>query len=43
MPFESKIDDGQPLCKDNLNNFEKVLFQLISEIFNPKITFKGSS
>ena len=42
MPFESKIEDGQALSKDNLDNFQGVLFELIGEIFNSRIPFKES-
>ena len=42
IPFESKIDNGQALSKDNLDNFQGVLFELIGEIFNSRIPFKES-
>ena len=42
MPFELKIDHSYALSNDNLNNFEKVLFELIGEIFNSRIPFKAS-
>jgi hypothetical protein len=42
MPFELKIDHSYALNNDNLNNFEKVLFELIGEIFNSRIPFKAS-
>jgi hypothetical protein len=42
MPFESKIDNGQALSKDNIDNFQGVLFELIGEIFNSRIPFKES-
>ena len=42
MPFELKIDHSYALSKDNLKNFEKVLFELIGEIFNSRIPFKAS-
>jgi hypothetical protein len=42
MPFELKIDQSYALNNDNLNNFEKVLFELIGEIFNSRIPFKAS-
>ena len=42
MPFKLKIDHSYALSNDNLNNFEKVLFELIGEIFNSRIPFKAS-
>ena len=39
MPFETKTNDSHSLCEKNLKNFEKILFQLINEIFDSKINF----
>ncbi len=42
MPIELKMDHCDAHSNDNLNNFEKVLFELISEIFNSRIPFKAT-
>ena len=38
--FETKTDDSLPLSEKNLKNFQKILYELINEIFNSKINFK---
>ena len=42
MPFEIKTHDSHSLCEKKLKNFEKILFELINEIFNSKMKFKKS-
>ena len=42
MPFETKNRHSYAFSNDNLKNFEKVLFELIGEIFNSRIPFKAS-